>query len=378
MTAAVSVKVAALTEGVLKTMFLTKLNIGTVMVLLASAALMAVGLGIGLASKGTAADDKPMAKPPVAKPTEDKKDPPKADEPEWKKKFNAAYQLKEGEYVKRVPAPFMPERKNFISPRFPGADDKSVNGLLTYGVLFVDADGKTLSYRAMVSTDAVDFDDPTKQVRKKRMSLRSVIAYSTGRMIPEVVFDARAKDQDVFMECDFVIRKGTALEKLLPDLQKAIGQCELDSPKTHPVLTLKEEEQEVYMVRGKFKITPRKWRNKDEVDVYADEGVLNKEFTEANPEHTADVSTSINTDPPLQFMRKLGAFVNKRMVWDTEAPSNLPFRSYTHHRWENKATTEEQAADRDPEKVLRNVSEQTGLTFKKEKRKVQVLYVMTP
>jgi RNA polymerase sigma factor (sigma-70 family) len=303
---------------------------------------------------------------------------PAAKEPAWKAEFRKAYGLKDGEYVKRVPSPFIPERKDFLLPRFPGADEMSVKGLLAYGVLFVDADGNTLSYRAMVSTDATDFEEPPIALRKKRLSLRSVIAYSTGRMTPEVVFNARAKDQDVFMECDFVIRKGAPLEKLLPDLQNAIGQCEMDNPKTHPVLTLKEEEQEVYVVRGKFKITPRKWRNKDEVDVCADEGVLNKEFTEANPENTVDVETSTNTDPPLQFVRELGSFVNKRMVWDTEAPINLPFRAYTHQRWENKATAEEQAADRDPARVLKNVSEQTGLTFTKEKRKVQVLYVVTP
>jgi hypothetical protein len=114
------------------------------------------------------------------------------------------------------------------------------------------------------------------------------------------------------------------------------------------------------------------------VDVYADEGVLNKEFTEANPENTVDVETSINTDLPPQFVRELGSFINKRMVWDTELPINLPFRAYTHHRWENKATADEQAADRDPASVLKNVSEQTGLTFTKEKRTVQVLYVVTP
>jgi hypothetical protein len=253
-----------------------------------------------------------------------------------------------------------------------------VDGLLTYGVLFVDADGKTVSYRAMVSTDAVDFDMPTKAVRPKRLPLQSVIAYSTGRMTPEVVFAARAKDQQVVTECDFVIRRDAPLEKLLPDLQKAIGQCQVDNPGKHPILTLEGEEQEVYVVRGKFKIAPRQWRKNNEVDVYAAAGVLNKEFTEANPEDTADVSTSISTETPVQFVRELGAFVNKRMVWEGEAPRNVQFRAYTHHRREDRATAAEQAADRDPQKVLKNVSEQTGLTFRKEKRRVQVLHIVIP
>jgi hypothetical protein len=291
------------------------------------------------------------------------------------KKFSAAYQLKEGEYVKRVPSPFVPERWDFVRVRFPGASDRSLAGLLTMGVLFVEADGKTVSYRAMVSTDAIDFDRPTTHVRPKRMSLRSVIAHSTGRIGPEVVFDERAKDREVFMECDFVIRKGAPLAKLLPDLQKVIGQCDMDMPKTHPVFSLKEEEQGVYVVSGKFKITPRKWRNAGEVDVYADEAVLDKAST---GESSRDVTTSINSNPPQQFVRELGAFVNRRMVWEAEGPANAPFRAYTHARWEDKATAAQYAADRDPEKVLKNVSEQTGLVFKKEKRKVQVLHVVIP
>ena len=304
----------------------------------------------------------------------------KVDVPEWKAKFHETYQLKEGEYVKRVAAPFIPERQAFITPRFPGAPAQSLSGLLTMGVLFAEDDGKTVSYRAVVSTDAIDYSDPTKQVREKRMSLRNVIYMSTGRTTPEVVFDARAKDQDVFMEGDFVIRTGAPLEKLLPDLQKAISLCETENPKSHPLLTLKTEEQEVYVARGEFKIAPRTWRSKGEVDVYADEAVLDKGFSESNPEPHQDVQSTIFAGPRAQFLRVLGGFVNQRIVWDKadlEDP-NVPIRVYMHNRWEDKATAAEQSADRDTTRVLRNVSEQIGLTFTKEKRKVQVLHVVTP
>ncbi len=303
---------------------------------------------------------------------------PRAEEPEWMKAFHAAYQLKEGEYAKRVPAPFVPERRDFVRVQFPRADAKSLDGLLTMGVMFAEADGKTVSYRAMVTTDAIDFDQPTKQVRNKRLPLRSVIAYSTGRLPPEVVFDDRANDREVFMEGDFVVRKNAPLEKLLPDLQKAIGLCEMDTPKTHPTLSLKEEVQDVYVVSGPFKITPRKWRKAGEIDVYADEMVLNKEFTVENAQPTADVNTSLYMGQPIQFVRELGSFVNQRLVWESEDSGAGSFRAYTHFREGTEATAEQQRADRDSEKVLKNVSEQTGLTFKKEKRKVQVLYVVTP
>jgi hypothetical protein len=53
-------------------------------------------------------------------------------------------------------------------------------------------------------------------------------------------------------------------------------------------------------------------------------------------------------------------------------------RQRPHFRCEEKATAEERAVDRDPAKVLKNVSEQTGLTFKKEKRVVKILYATIP
>ena len=63
------------------------------------------------------------------------------------------------------------------------------------------------------------------------------------------------------------------------------------------------------------------------------------------------------------------------MVWD--APLSVaPRLSWINHTVRNP-TEQEAAADRDPEKVLTVVGGQTGLTFKKERRKVAVLYLST-
>jgi hypothetical protein len=59
-------------------------------------------------------------------------------------------------------------------------------------------------------------------------------------------------------------------------------------------------------------------------------------------------------------------------------PTRPWFQVYSHERSPDTATPEEKAADHDPEKVLANMSEQTGLTFKKEKRRVEVLYISVP
>jgi hypothetical protein len=64
------------------------------------------------------------------------------------------------------------------------------------------------------------------------------------------------------------------------------------------------------------------------------------------------------------------------MVWDAPLPTS-PRVSWHHHTFRNP-TKEQESIDRDPEKVLPIVTAQTGLTFKKEMRRVQVLYLSAP
>ena len=272
------------------------------------------------------------------------------------------------------------ERKEFLLDRFrkQGAKDDSegVRSWLTMGALFLEADGKTVTYKSMISTDAEDPRRPGVKAKPKRVKLSSVIGSCTGRHTPEVVYDEWAGRQDVIMDDDLVVRKGAHLEKLVPDLQRVIGECGLDGGGAPPVLTLKEEVHEVYVVGGKFAIKPREWRGKDEIDVYANEDIVDKSVNHVKPgPGQNDVNSLFYSPRPAEFVRTLGNFVDRRMVWDVELPAEPRFHAYMHQRWEGKATAEDWKADHDPEKVLANVSEQTGLTFKKEKRKVPVLYV---
>jgi hypothetical protein len=173
-----------------------------------------------------------------------------------------------------------------------------------------------------------------------------------------------------------VTRKDAPLEKLVPQLEKILREeCGLDVR-----LTLKEEEQPVFVVGGTFKPNPPPWRPKKELDFYATEDGLNKEYdhfdVEKRNRHTGKfetVSTHLVTDTPVSLVRSVGNRLRTRMVWDTPLPTQ-PKISY-HHHYINNPTEAEEAADRDPDKVLKVVSEQTGLTFKKEMRKVKVLYV---
>jgi RNA polymerase sigma factor (sigma-70 family) len=357
--------VTQLVAEVSKMLFLSKLKLGAA-VLVGVAMVMAAGVG-GVRPGQATAEERPAGKPAEVP----KANPPKIvkAEPAWMPAFRTAYQLTDGQYVKRVELPLPAERRDYILSRFPDAapDDPGAELWNKMGVLFMTADGRDVFYSALVSTDEKD--------DRKQMGLAAVVEYATGLRAPEVAFDDHAKKQKVSMVSDFVIRKGAPLEKIVPDLEKALRLCDFDGPRTPPTLVLEKEEQDVFVVGGAFKIARREWRNADEVDVYANEAVVRKEFSHRTPDPSAVIHSVWNTGTVEGFVRDVGTFTNTRIVWDADLDKVVKFHWYRHERQPKTATAEERVADHDREAVLKHVSEQTGLTFKKEKRKVTVLKV---
>ena len=78
---------------------------------------------------------------------------------------------------------------------------------------------------------------------------------------------------------------------------------------------------------------------------------------------------------PSNFVRFLGYRLRTRMVWDEPLPATPKFEWHDHYV--KNPDKQDEADDRDPEKVLKHASEQTGLKFTKAKRKVPVL-VLSP
>jgi RNA polymerase sigma factor (sigma-70 family) len=347
--------------------------------------LMAVAGGLLLGGAG----DPPVARqtPPVPKPKEAKEPP----EPAWAKAFNKVYRLDDGQYVKRVPKPLPPERAEFFLTHFYktiGTEREERSRLefsrwSDFCTLFVEQDGRTLTYLQSISSAYLQ-SRPELQRGDNLLTAWDLVTLVTGREEPEVVIHPDAKGDPLFetgnltVSGDFVIRKDAPLERLAPQLEKILREeCRLDVR-----LTLKKEEQPVFVVSGTFKLTPPAWRDKDakEVDVFATEDGLNKEHQFANfdagRERAAHVKTLTYSGTPVGFVRFLGDRVKTRMVWDADLPAGPKF-SWHNHTLRNP-TKEDEATDRDPEKVLKVVAEQTGLTFKKDRRQVAVLYVSTP
>ena len=108
------------------------------------------------------------------------------------------------------------------------------------------------------------------------------------------------------------------------------------------------------------------------MDVYVDEANIDKKkFVHSlagrpypKPDHDHETGTA------KRFLTFLQDQLQTHVFWVDDTPREKPQFDWTHH-WGERRTYD----DSNSEIVLRNVSEQTGLTFKKEKRKVPMLVI---
>jgi DNA-directed RNA polymerase specialized sigma24 family protein len=361
----------------------------------AAAAGILVAVGAVLAAvAGGPQPDRPRSPAPAEKQAGARPDPG------WEKVFLKAYALKAGEDVKRVAPPYIPARREYmyqvwltkpLPPDEEAREREFLDRAENFLALFLDYDGEKVTRRTTISASWLA-DRPNLQDGEKMMNVWNVVALATGRRPPELVIDPKSADHPLLslkkstvenvqihgmlsVGGDFVTRKGAPLARIAPQLEKILRrECGLDVR-----LTLTEEEREVYVVGGAFKLTPRAWRKADEVDLYADEAVLGKQFDRSHEVTPVDgVESRWRVVRPPLLVQHVGEFLNVRMVWDRELPAGPRFHVYQHERSPGTATPEQWAADHDPTRVLANLTEQTGLTFTRARRKVEVLTLSAP
>ena len=313
-------------------------------------------------------------------------------EPEWMAAFRAKYELKEGEYVKRVASPFIKERVEFELDAFTPAKNlkadainrKSYEKYENWLTLVIDQDGRKLVRRRTISSVGLTLK-PGAQRGDKLFEVSQAISLITDYEPPEYKIDGRFKNDPLFakgnltVNGDWIVRKDAPMEKLAPQLEAILrNECKVG-------ITLKVEmvEQDVFVVGGSFKLKPPEWREKKVrdrtvLDIYASEEWLNKNFDHFDQEKMHDPSGIVASlqysGTPTGYIRFLGDRIKTRIVWDQPLPVEPKF-SWNNHLLINP-TAQEELDDHDPEKVLKHATEQTGLTFKKEKRKVPVLVLI--
>ncbi|WP_162136250.1 RNA polymerase sigma factor [Zavarzinella formosa] len=346
----ISSKVAALTEGALKAMFLSKLKSMSA-VLLACLMIGGAALMTFRAATGQEGDRPPVARQPKSpadkgKPVAPPPEQPKDETSPWMKEFVKAYSLADGEVLKRV-SKFPECRAEYIknSPRL-----VSVNSEIPISMALRVHQKETNGELHMWGFNQGDG------------SLFGVM-WQIGIPMGEV--EANKQLLDTRITGDFVFRQDAPMEKLMSALEGILREeCTL------PVrLAFKEVEREVVVAKGTLKIKPLEGRAANHIEVYAKEAIK------------GSYSGGGGSGDMGRFFSDLGGFVRRRIVSEaTHAPNETV--SYAMHVRTTPPLVptlgEDQARDAEDHEyktVLDNVAKQTGLTFTIEKRKIRVLVV---
>jgi beta-lactamase regulating signal transducer with metallopeptidase domain len=269
--------------------------------------------------------------PPAAR-EKQKEAPP---EQAWKTEFRRDYGLKEGEVLKRIAAPFPASRADYcksLKADFP--DEDFANVTMSYRW-----DGKNTEFWSL----APDSNGETL------ITLLSCLGIPSQEA--EVDEDWRLKQ----IPGEFVTRAGAPPERVSPRLEQILRQ-ELKLPVR---LTLREVERQVIVVGGKYESKPRANRQANQIDLFAVK--LNEDEGAGGGAGTFD-----------EFLAATGSYIGRRLVNElAETPKGRI--SWSFHN--STRVLPGPDPNQDADGVLKNVTAQTGLTFKTEKRKVRVLFV---
>jgi hypothetical protein len=256
-------------------------------------------------------------------------------EPAWKAEFRRAYGLREGEVLNRVASPFPACRANY---------------------------GKFLKKEFSFNHE---FDKVTNTYRwdGKNVTWWSLTFDPDGYLLPHLLGNLGIPRQETEIDeawrlrqipGEFVLRSGAPVEKVVPRLEQILRE-ELNLPVR---LTLRQVEREVIVVGGKYESKPRANRKMNEVDLFA---------IKPNENDGAGGSGSFD-----DFLVAIGTHIDRRLVSDLANSPKDRIRWYYHR---SPRPVREPDPNKDADGVLKNVTAQTALTFKTEKRKVRVLFV---
>jgi hypothetical protein len=254
----------------------------------------------------------------------------------WKAEFLRTYGLKQGEVLKRIAPPYPACRIDYCKFLETSRPDSGMD--FEASTMFYRWNGESVEHWAVAP--GVD-----------GLTLITVLK-CVG--VPWQEVEAAADLRSRKISGEFVVRTG-ATEKAIPRLEQILRD-DLHEPVR---LTFRRVEREVIVVGGQYESRPRANRKKNQVDLYA---------VETNP----DASAGGGSGTFEEFLAEVGGYIGQRIV--NEVPKSPTTRiSWFYHN----STQVLPGADpnQEPEGVLKNVTAQTGLTFKRDKRTVRVLLV---
>jgi hypothetical protein len=270
-----------------------------------------------------------------------------AEESAWKKEFREKYGLKDGEHIKRIATPYPQCRSEYMASRVGASGDSTSydNYFTVLGWKDGWAPGRLARHTLSVRPE-------------KGLPLAGLLSMVAG--IPPTRIDGVKQSEHV--TGDFVVRDGSTPAQIVAQLQTILNR-ECNLPVT---LEFKDVELDVFVLAGKYETKPLEGRKKNEIEVYAKHlvgrdaggggsGTFDELLAHLERHVSVPVLAGKIEGPP------------KNIRWhDNVRPFPILDPIRRPKAW---------AEDHEAVMVLDNISSQTGLTVKTEKRKVRVLVV---
>jgi len=259
----------------------------------------------------------------------------------WQEKFYSIYSLEDGQVLKRIAPPFIPERRGYFLSIQPGR--YSPNTPHHVARLYFNWDGK-LSIRGSSVGGGIP---------RLNSILGSVIGL--GNREYDIPLELLYTD----MSGDWIVRKGTPQEELLQALEQIIKEetgRDIDFVK-------QKVETEVIVARGKYNFRPLSAvKEKDSVHIYADKV-------------DAHSGAGGGSGTLSRFLRWVGNRVRMNIIDETEAEGvELSWRN--HHSSDlSRVNHDTELYNERRDAILKNLSQQTGLTFERETATVEKWFI---
>lgn len=245
--------------------------------------------------------------------------------PNWEKCLIDVYALAEGQDVKHIGTPMIPERQLFWA--------KAQNGqkLFAGARVTFDWDGKKLNWKSVSAGDG---------------RLSDFLQAGAGLHLWEV-------DSSVPMGLsfpgDWVLRRGVSTARVMEGLSGIVS-----GKLARPVrFERRRVLREAVVVRGAYRFVPLAGR--------ADDGVI--EMVGDPPPNTQPLIPSLQKMTLRQFLERLDVYANRKIVIETESKAL-------------KVAVRDQPTWGDGSSVVRNVAAQTSLQFSREPRKMDIWFMM--
>jgi thiol-disulfide isomerase/thioredoxin len=244
--------------------------------------------------------------------------------------FNKTYVLSEGEGLKYVPAPYLPGRLVYQRQK-----DGDARRPVPENWFFLWNGGLRGARRAYGQGTG--------------WAIRDILRLLAGIHPREIEGDDELLKRRLLG--DFIVRDGLPSEKIV-SLFELILRRDIKLPMT---MTFREVPREVIVARGKYRFSSVPGGRRDTIEIYGERLTVSQK--EGGGRDRGELG---------QFLNSVGEYLERRMVNEVESPPEGSLEWHENFREEGRKT---------PELVLQHLTEQTGLRFAKETRRVRVLFV---